>query len=111
MRHACAQAVSLAAQLATQLVSAAHSASVAQAWTSVQHLDLMHAVQTSSFASAGHIPGGPPPAPPVPVPVVVVPVAAVLVVLVEPPPEPVVAPEDPPFPPSSEPLELLDELQ
>jgi hypothetical protein len=109
--HMFAHALSPAAQFAAQALNAAHSASVAHALTSLQHLALMHAVQVSSFASAGHIPGGPPPAPPVPVPVVVVPVAAVLVVLVAPPPEPVVAPEDPPFPPSSDPLELLDELQ
>jgi hypothetical protein len=110
-RHMFPHAVSPAAQFAAQALSAAHSASVAHALTSLQHLVLMHVVQTSSSGLAGHIPGGPPPAPPEPVPVVVVPVAAVLVVLVAPPPEPVVAPDDPPFPPSSDPPELLDELQ
>jgi hypothetical protein len=85
------------------MLSAAHSVSFAHPLSSLQHLPLMHIVQTSSSVSAGQLPGGPPPAPPVPDPVVVVPVAAVLVVLPDPPP-------DPPFPPSSDPLELLDEL-
>jgi len=103
IRQLFAQALSLAAHCPTQMLSAAHSVSFAQPLSWLQHLLLMHVVQTSSSVSGGQLPGGPPPAPPVPDPVVVVPVAAVLVVLPDPP-------ADPPFPPSSDPLELLDEL-
>src|SRR5258705_576311 len=98
----------LSAQAAAHMLKPAHCASLAQALISLQHLDLRHVVHMSSLAMAGQLPGGPPPAPPVPVPVPVV-VVPVAVVAVGPPPEPVVAPVDPPFPPSSDPPAPLEE--
>jgi hypothetical protein len=92
-----------------QLRSATQLASFAHAFVSLQHIPLMHMVQASSIASGAQLPPGGPPPPPDPVVVVVpepvVPPAAVDVVdVVEPPPLP-------PPPSTSDPLELLEELQ